>query len=181
MKMQAAVCREYKKPITIEEVELAPPKENEVLVKTAYTGFCHSDWGAVAGWVGFPIPMVIGHEASGVVVDTGPGVTSVKKGDHVVATWMVACGHCPECTSGQGLYLQNKSWFTHPRQPPGWHKQAYGCERRKAQPPDCLFPVLPSIWSFPNREPLRYRKTFHWMWLVLWAAACPPDTGPSTM
>ena len=102
MKMKAAVCREYKKPITIEEVELAPPKEKEVLVKTAYTGFCHSDWGAVAGWVGFPIPMVIGHEASGVVVDTGPGVTSVKKGDHVVATWMIACGHCPECTSGQG-------------------------------------------------------------------------------
>ena len=102
MKMKAAVCREYKKPIAIEEVELAPPKENEVLVKTAYTGFCHSDWSAVAGWLFFPIPMVIGHEASGVVEEVGPGVTTLKKGDHVVATWMIACGHCPECTSGQG-------------------------------------------------------------------------------
>ena len=50
MKMKAAVCREYKKPLSIEEVELAAPKENEVLVKTAYSGFCHSDWSAVAGW-----------------------------------------------------------------------------------------------------------------------------------
>jgi S-(hydroxymethyl)glutathione dehydrogenase/alcohol dehydrogenase len=102
MKMKAAVCREFGKPISIEEVELAPPKEKEVLVKTAYTGFCHSDWSAVAGWLPFPTPMVIGHEASGVVMDVGPGVTTVKKGDHVVATWMIACGHCPECTSGRG-------------------------------------------------------------------------------
>jgi S-(hydroxymethyl)glutathione dehydrogenase/alcohol dehydrogenase len=102
MKMKAAVCREFDKPILIEEVNLAPPKENEVLVKTAYTGFCHSDWSAISGWLFFPIPIVIGHEASGVVMDVGPGVTSVEKGDHVVATWMIACGHCPECTSGQG-------------------------------------------------------------------------------
>lgn len=102
MKMKAAVCREFNQPLTIEEVNLAPPKENEVLVKTAYTGFCHSDWSAIAGWLFFPIPMVPGHEASGVVVDVGPGVTSVKKGDHVIATWMIACGTCPECTSGRG-------------------------------------------------------------------------------
>jgi len=102
MKMRAAVCREYNKPIGIEEVDLAPPKANEVLVKTAFTGFCHSDLSAADGSLGFPIPLVIGHEASGVVVDTGPGVSSVEKGDRVVATWMIACGQCPECTSGQG-------------------------------------------------------------------------------
>ena len=116
MKMKAAVLREYKKPVSVEEVELAPPKEREVLVKTAYTGFCHSDHSCLTGGIPFPIPLVIGHEASGVVVDVGPGVTSLEKGDHVVATWMVPCGHCPECSSGQGhtcttahqTYIQGK-------------------------------------------------------------------------
>jgi S-(hydroxymethyl)glutathione dehydrogenase/alcohol dehydrogenase len=102
VKIKAAVCREIKKPISIEEIELAPPKEEEVLVRTAYTGFCHSDWGVVSGSVAFPLPLVLGHEASGIVEDVGPGVTSIQKGDHVVATWMIACGYCPECTSGQG-------------------------------------------------------------------------------
>ncbi|MEW6663839.1 MAG: alcohol dehydrogenase catalytic domain-containing protein [Thermodesulfobacteriota bacterium] len=102
MKVKAAVLREYKKPLSIEEVELAEPREHEVLVKTAYTGFCHSDLSFMEGDIPFPVPTVIGHEASGIVEAVGPGVTSLKKGDHVVATWMIACGHCPECTSGQG-------------------------------------------------------------------------------
>jgi S-(hydroxymethyl)glutathione dehydrogenase/alcohol dehydrogenase len=101
MKIKAAVCREYNTPITIEEVELAPPKEKEVLVKTRFTGFCHSDWSAVAGWLGFPLPLVLGHEAAGIVVDVGPGVTSVEKGDHIVAIWAVSCGTCKQCVSGR--------------------------------------------------------------------------------
>jgi S-(hydroxymethyl)glutathione dehydrogenase/alcohol dehydrogenase len=112
MKIKAAVLREYKKPISIEEINLAPPKEKEVLVKTAFTGFCHSDYTFIVGDLKFPIPMVIGHEASGVVVDVGPGVTSVKKGDHVVAAWMCPCGTCPECTSGQG-HICRRSHETH--------------------------------------------------------------------
>jgi S-(hydroxymethyl)glutathione dehydrogenase/alcohol dehydrogenase len=102
MKMKAAVIREYKKPLSVEQVELAPPKEKEVLVKTAYTGFCHSDLSFIDGAIPFPLPAVIGHEASGIVEDVGPGVTSLKKGDHVVATWMIPCGHCPECRNGRG-------------------------------------------------------------------------------
>jgi S-(hydroxymethyl)glutathione dehydrogenase/alcohol dehydrogenase len=102
MKIKAAVLREYGKPVSIEEIELAPPKANEVLVKTAYTGFCHSDLNFIVGGFKFPLPLVLGHEASGVVEDVGPGVTSLKKGDHVVAAWMCPCGRCPECTSGQG-------------------------------------------------------------------------------
>ncbi|MBI5604100.1 MAG: alcohol dehydrogenase catalytic domain-containing protein [Deltaproteobacteria bacterium] len=102
MKMKAAVLREYKKPLRIEEVELAAPKEHEVLVKTAFTGFCHSDLSFMEGDIPFPLPMVVGHEAAGIVEAVGPGVTALQKGDHVVATWMVACGHCPECTSGRG-------------------------------------------------------------------------------
>jgi S-(hydroxymethyl)glutathione dehydrogenase/alcohol dehydrogenase len=102
MKIKAAVLRDYGKPVSIEEIELAPPKEHEVLVKTAYTGYCHSDYSFIIGALKFPIPLVLGHEASGVVEAVGPGVTSVKKGDHVVAAWMCPCGHCPECTSGNG-------------------------------------------------------------------------------
>src|SRR5512132_4431256 len=102
MRMKAAVCREHGKPITIEEVELAPPKETENLVRTAYTGFCHTDWSVVSGALDFPLPLELGHEASGVVEEVGSAVTSLKKGDSVVATWMIPCGTCPQCTSGRG-------------------------------------------------------------------------------
>ena len=112
MKMKAAVLREFNKPVSIEEVELAPPKDHEVLVKTAYTGFCHSDLMFIQGGFAFPLPLVLGHEASGVVEDIGPGVTSVKKGDHIVAAWMCPCGRCPECTSGQG-YICRRSHEMH--------------------------------------------------------------------
>jgi S-(hydroxymethyl)glutathione dehydrogenase / alcohol dehydrogenase len=102
MKMKAAVCREFGKALRIEEVDLAPPKVKEVLVRTMYTGFCHSDLSAMAGSYGFPAPWVPGHESSGIVEDVGPGVTSLKKGDRVVATWMITCGECAQCTSGRG-------------------------------------------------------------------------------
>jgi len=102
MKIKAAVLREYKQPVNIEDIELAPPKEKEVLVKTAYTGFCHSDLHFIEGNNKFPLPLVIGHETSGIVEDVGPGVTTLKIGDPVVAAWMVPCGYCPECMSGLG-------------------------------------------------------------------------------
>ena len=102
MKIKAAILREYKRPVSIEEIELASPKGKEVLVKTAFTGFCHSDYSFIGGALRFPLPLVLGHEASGIVVDVGPGVTSVKKGDHVVAAVVCPCGECPECRRGQG-------------------------------------------------------------------------------
>ncbi len=108
MKMKAAVLREFGKPVTIEEVHLAPPKEKEVLVRTAFTGFCQSDLHFLRGRVNFGLPGVIGHEAAGVVEEIGPGVTSVRKGDHVVTTWLVPCGTCPECVNGQA-YICRKS------------------------------------------------------------------------
>lgn len=101
MQIKAAVLRKYGQPLLIEEIELAPPKEKEVLVKTAYTGLCHSDLSMCNGNFKCPLPLVIGHEAAGVVEAVGSGVASLKIGDHVVATWAVACGDCPECRSGQ--------------------------------------------------------------------------------
>jgi len=101
MKMKAAVCRAYGEPISIEEVELAPPKKHEVLVKTMYTGWCKSDYVVVSGRIKMPLPMVIGHEAAGIIEDVGPEVTSVEKGDHVAAVWSSSCGKCKMCASGR--------------------------------------------------------------------------------
>jgi S-(hydroxymethyl)glutathione dehydrogenase/alcohol dehydrogenase len=103
MKMKAAVFREAGRPIKIEEVNLAPPKEKEILVKTKFTGFCHSDFAVIAGQARFPFPSVIGHEAAGIVVDVGAGVTSVQKGDHVVGSWSIPCGKCKMCVSGRSV------------------------------------------------------------------------------
>ncbi len=101
MKMKAAVCRTFDQPMTIEEVELAPPKEHEVLVKTKYTGWCKSDYVVASGRIKMPLPMVMGHEASGVVMNAGPGVTMLEKGDHVAVSWSSSCGKCKMCVTGR--------------------------------------------------------------------------------
>ncbi len=112
MKTKAAVLREFGKALTIEELDLDPPKENEVLVKNAYSGFCHSDLSVIQGAIPLPLPMITGHEAAGVVEDVGPGVTKVKKGDHVVATWMIPCGQCANCLRGKGnICSTNMAYF----------------------------------------------------------------------
>jgi S-(hydroxymethyl)glutathione dehydrogenase / alcohol dehydrogenase len=98
--MKAAVNRAHGGPMTIEEVELAPPREHEVLVKTVYTGWCKSDYVVVSGRIQMPLPVVVGHEAAGIVVETGPGVSTVQKGDHVAASWASSCGQCKMCLSG---------------------------------------------------------------------------------
>jgi D-arabinose 1-dehydrogenase-like Zn-dependent alcohol dehydrogenase len=80
--MKAAVLREFNKPATIEKNELAPPKEKEILVKTRYTGFCHSDLHFMQGsFRNFPLPLVIGHQVSDKVEEVGTGVNSFRKGD----------------------------------------------------------------------------------------------------
>ena len=72
-----------------------------MLVKVMAAGVCHSDWHVVKGdWTNIPLPVVLGHEASGVVEVVGPDVTSVKPGDHVVLTWMPGCGRCEMCQRG---------------------------------------------------------------------------------
>ena len=102
MRIRGAVLREVKKPYSIEDLELAPPREKEALVRYVYTGYCHSDLSNLHGHVQMALPLVAGHEAAGVVEEVGPGCTKLKKGDHVVATWMVPCGKCPQCARGMG-------------------------------------------------------------------------------
>lgn len=102
MKIKAAVLREVKQPYSIEELELDPPKEREALIRYAYTGYCHSDLSNILGNIQMTLPIVAGHEGAGIVEEVGPGCTKLKKGDHVIATWMIPCGQCPQCLRGMG-------------------------------------------------------------------------------
>jgi len=79
------------------ELELAPPRAGEVLVRLHASGVCHSDQNAIDGTAPARCPTVLGHEGSGVVEEIGPGVTRVRVGDHVALSWAPSCGTCPEC------------------------------------------------------------------------------------
>lgn len=85
----------------IEEVELAGPGPGEVEVAPATACICHSDLSVLTGARPRPVPMVLGHEASGVVTDTGPGVTRFERGQRVVFSFVPSCGHCRFCASGR--------------------------------------------------------------------------------
>ena len=89
------------RPMALEEVELAPPRPGELLVRMEAAGVCHSDLSVVDGSRVRPLPMALGHEAAGVVEAVGEGVGDVKPGDHVVMAFVPSCGHCPECATGR--------------------------------------------------------------------------------
>jgi S-(hydroxymethyl)glutathione dehydrogenase/alcohol dehydrogenase len=98
--MKAAVLYEAGKPLVVEDIKLAPPKAGEVHVKVAANGACHSDLHVMTGDMRMPLPIVLGHEGAGIVTEVGPGVASVKEGDHVVLSFSPVCGHCYYCTEG---------------------------------------------------------------------------------
>jgi NDMA-dependent alcohol dehydrogenase len=99
--MKAAVLYETKKPLVVEDVQLAAPKHGEVLVKIGAAGVCHSDYHFMNGDLPIGLPCVIGHEGAGVVEEVGQGVTTVKPGDHVVLLFRPNCGHCEFCSQGR--------------------------------------------------------------------------------
>ncbi len=101
MKTKAAVLFEVGKKLEIEDVEVMPPKAGEVLVHMAAAGVCHSDLHVMTGHLYAPLPAILGHEGSGIVADVGPGVTSVRAGDHVLPLWRLSCGECEYCTGGR--------------------------------------------------------------------------------
>jgi S-(hydroxymethyl)glutathione dehydrogenase/alcohol dehydrogenase len=102
METKAAVAWESGKPLSIETVNLDGPKEGEVLVEIKATGICHTDEFTLSGADPEGLfPAILGHEGAGVVVDTGPGVTSVKKDDHVIPLYTPECRECEYCTSGK--------------------------------------------------------------------------------
>jgi alcohol dehydrogenase len=109
MKIKAAVLNAIgakapyveSKPLTIEEIDLAPPGHGEVLVKIGAAGLCHSDLSVINGDRPRPMPMALGHEAAAIVEEVGEGVTDLKRGDHVVLVFVPSCGHCGPCAEGR--------------------------------------------------------------------------------
>jgi alcohol dehydrogenase len=109
MKIRAAVLNHtgaerpfaVSKPLSIEELELDLPGYGEVLVKIGAAGLCHSDLSTINGVRPRPTPMAMGHEASGTVEEVGPGVDDLKRGDHVVLTFVPSCGSCLPCAGGR--------------------------------------------------------------------------------
>ena len=102
MKTRAAVAWEAGKPLEIEEVDLEGPKKGEVLIRNVATGVCHTDAYTLSG--ADPegaFPAILGHEGGAIVEEVGPGVTSVKVGDHVIPLYTPECGECKFCTSGK--------------------------------------------------------------------------------
>jgi S-(hydroxymethyl)glutathione dehydrogenase/alcohol dehydrogenase len=126
MDVRAAVAFEAGKPLQIETVQLEGPKAFEVLVEIKATGICHTDEFTLSGADPEGLfPAILGHEGAGVVVDVGPGVTSVKKGDHVIPLYTPECRQCPSClsrktnlctairaTQGKGLMPDGSSRFS---------------------------------------------------------------------
>src|SRR5881392_1987042 len=100
MKTKAAIAWEAGKPLTIEDVDLAGPRAGEVLIEVKATGICHTDYYTLSGADPEGIfPAILGHEGAGIVVDVGPGVTSLKPGDHVIPLYTPECRQCPSCLS----------------------------------------------------------------------------------
>src|SRR5215204_197887 len=126
METRAAVAHKAGQPLSIETVRLDGPKAGEVLVEIKATGICHTDAYTLSGADPEGLfPAILGHEGAGIVVDIGPGVTSLKKGDHVIPLYTPECRECPSCrsrktnlctkiraTQGQGLMPDGTSRFS---------------------------------------------------------------------
>src|SRR5467141_1836851 len=126
MKTRAAVALEKGKPLTVMDVQLDGPKAGEVLVEVKATGICHTDDFTLSGADPEGLfPAILGHEGAGIVIDVGPGVTTLKKGDHVIPLYVPECRACKSClsrktnlctsiraTQGKGLMPDGTSRFS---------------------------------------------------------------------
>jgi Zn-dependent alcohol dehydrogenase len=104
MQITAAVARAKNAPLSLEEVSLAEPRADEVLVRLVAAGICHTDI-SMRDHIIYPVPhpVVLGHEGAGIVERVGAGVTRLAAGDPVILT-SASCGHCPSCDSGLPIY-----------------------------------------------------------------------------
>jgi Zn-dependent alcohol dehydrogenase len=114
MKVRGAVLREMgieppyadSRPLEVAELELDGPGPGELLVDVRAAGLCHSDLSVIDGSRPRVMPMVLGHEAAGVVAEVGPGVSALAPGDHVVLAFVPSCGHCAPCRSGRAALCE---------------------------------------------------------------------------
>ena len=91
---RAAVLHRPHSPLQIETIAAAPIAPSDVLVRVRAPGLCHTDLEVIDGSLRYPMPIVLGHEAAGVIEEVGPAVRRLKKGDHVILSWNPHCGHC---------------------------------------------------------------------------------------
>ncbi|HEX5190430.1 MAG TPA: Zn-dependent alcohol dehydrogenase [Streptosporangiaceae bacterium] len=98
--MRAVVFTSPREPVQVSSVGLDPPGPGEVTVAITAAGVCHSDLHVRRGDWAVPAPLVMGHEGAGVITETGPGVRDLAEGDHVVLSWVAACGQCRYCLAG---------------------------------------------------------------------------------
>jgi S-(hydroxymethyl)glutathione dehydrogenase / alcohol dehydrogenase len=108
--MRAAVLHRAGEPLRVQDVEVEPPREGEVAVRMAASGVCHSDLHVVDGVHPNPMPVILGHEGAGVVEAVGPGVGSVRTGDHVILSWLPHCGRCRFCVTGRPNVCERLGW-----------------------------------------------------------------------
>ncbi len=111
---RAAVLRELgrarpyadSRPLEVEELELEPPRDGELLIRVGAAGLCHSDLSVVDATRPRPVPMALGHEAAGVVETVGAGNRDVRPGDHVVLSFVPSCGRCADCAGGEPILCE---------------------------------------------------------------------------
>ncbi|MGA8381327.1 MAG: Zn-dependent alcohol dehydrogenase [Stellaceae bacterium] len=115
--MRAAVLTEINTPLQILDLEQEPPRVGEVRVRVKAAGVCMSDWHIINGDWPLPLPMVLGHEAAGIVAECGPDVVGLTPGDHVIFSFRPHCGHCHYCSSGQTVlcigHNDSPRWLMH--------------------------------------------------------------------
>ena len=160
MKVKAAILSSPTTPFKIEVVDLEPPRKDEVLVKMMAAGVCHSDWHLVTGDTPHPMPVVAGHEGSGVVESIGEGVTGLAIGDHVCLNWAPSCGTCFYCIRGQNSLcsayvgpiwagtMQDGSTRLSLNGTPIYHFSSLACFAERA--------VVPAVCCIPMRESIPY-------------------------
>lgn len=158
MKTRAAVVYEINKGFKIEELELEGPKEKELLVKVMVAGICHSDWNFVTGDSLFNMPVILGHEGSGIILETGPGITKYKKGDRVVFNSAPNCGTCFDCShdkpsicgtytgpTWEGVMFDGTTRFSNKKGEKIYQLSSVGCfAEHIILPEDCAVPLMDS-------------------------------------
>lgn len=110
---KAVVCREWNKPVIVEELDIESPRPGEVMVQMGACGVCHSDLSGTNGTIPLPPPLVLGHEAAGTVVEVGEGVEEIAVGDAVVVAWIPMCGRCRYCVMGRPALCDQGARATH--------------------------------------------------------------------
>jgi S-(hydroxymethyl)glutathione dehydrogenase / alcohol dehydrogenase len=101
--MKAAVLYEANTPLQVVDIEQQGPHAGEARVRVMATGICHSDWHIMNGDWTLPLPMVLGHEAAGIVEEVGAGVSNVRAGDHIIFSFRPQCGRCLYCSTGRSI------------------------------------------------------------------------------